>query len=302
MGLYALSAGDRPFDRAGEHARRSLRPPTGLSRVPRALRSWAASSRSPRQTIRSSSSPARSRRSARAESFPSRPRRSATSFPRGGAAQRWAWSPQRGELAAVVGPSIGGLITHFISWRWIFAANVPLAAVVFALALRDVPSDCAAPPRTARRRRPRTALHRAARVDGRIDRDATAHRCDRRVHPGLLRGLGDRCSVTRSCRSGCSRRDSSQDVRARNPHRHPGRLALLHSDRTGRCAGSFVCRRRFRSGARRLHLRRRDSVLRTRARSDRQPRRSARRRDPRRTRAWRSSRSASNRLRSRCSR
>jgi len=42
-------------------------------------------------------------------------------------------------LAAVVGPSIGGLITNFISWRWIFAANVPLAAVVFALALRDIP-------------------------------------------------------------------------------------------------------------------------------------------------------------------
>ncbi|MBV8067528.1 MAG: MFS transporter [Candidatus Eremiobacteraeota bacterium] len=43
-------------------------------------------------------------------------------------------------LAAVVGPSLGGIITHFISWRWIFAANVPLAAIVFALALRDVPA------------------------------------------------------------------------------------------------------------------------------------------------------------------
>lgn len=43
-------------------------------------------------------------------------------------------------LAAVIGPSLGGVITHFASWRWIFAANVPLAAVVFALALRDVPA------------------------------------------------------------------------------------------------------------------------------------------------------------------
>lgn len=43
-------------------------------------------------------------------------------------------------LAAVIGPGFGGLITHYVSWRWIFAANVPLAAIVFALASRDVPT------------------------------------------------------------------------------------------------------------------------------------------------------------------
>ena len=50
-------------------------------------------------------------------------------------------------LAAVIGPLFGGLITHFISWRWIFAANVPLAAIVLAMALVDIPAQ-------APRRRP----------------------------------------------------------------------------------------------------------------------------------------------------
>ncbi|HVA32493.1 MAG TPA: MFS transporter [Candidatus Baltobacteraceae bacterium] len=43
-------------------------------------------------------------------------------------------------LAAVIGPLFGGLITHFVSWRWIFVANVPLAIVVFILARTHVPS------------------------------------------------------------------------------------------------------------------------------------------------------------------
>ncbi len=42
-------------------------------------------------------------------------------------------------LAAVIGPTIGGLVTHFISWRWIFVANIPLALVVLFLARKYVP-------------------------------------------------------------------------------------------------------------------------------------------------------------------
>ncbi len=44
-------------------------------------------------------------------------------------------------LAAVVGPLYGGLVTHFISWRWIFAPNFPIAAAVLLLAIRHVPTN-----------------------------------------------------------------------------------------------------------------------------------------------------------------
>ncbi|MDQ6826592.1 MAG: MFS transporter [Candidatus Eremiobacteraeota bacterium] len=42
-------------------------------------------------------------------------------------------------LAAVIGPNVGGIVTHALSWHWIFAAIIPLALVVIALARRYVP-------------------------------------------------------------------------------------------------------------------------------------------------------------------
>lgn len=46
-------------------------------------------------------------------------------------------------LAAIIGPNVGGVVTHFISWHWIFVFNVPLALVVIWLALRYVPGRAA---------------------------------------------------------------------------------------------------------------------------------------------------------------
>ena len=46
-------------------------------------------------------------------------------------------------LAAVVGPLVGGAITHAFSWHWVFALNVPLAIVVIVLARAHVPASAA---------------------------------------------------------------------------------------------------------------------------------------------------------------
>jgi MFS family permease len=43
-------------------------------------------------------------------------------------------------VAAIVGPCVGGLVTHFLSWHWIFAANIPLALVVIAMARTTLPA------------------------------------------------------------------------------------------------------------------------------------------------------------------
>lgn len=53
-----------------------------------------------------------------------------------------------GLVAPILGPPVGGFITTYASWRWIFYLNVPLGAVAFLLALwliRDVERPAARP-------------------------------------------------------------------------------------------------------------------------------------------------------------
>jgi EmrB/QacA subfamily drug resistance transporter len=51
-----------------------------------------------------------------------------------------AWSGLGG-VAGAVGPFLGGWIIGSVGWRWIFLLNLPLAAVVLAVAVRHVPES-----------------------------------------------------------------------------------------------------------------------------------------------------------------
>jgi len=44
-------------------------------------------------------------------------------------------------VAAIVGPTLGGILTHFLSWHWIFVANIPLAIIVIAMARTTIPAN-----------------------------------------------------------------------------------------------------------------------------------------------------------------
>ncbi|HKP18778.1 MAG TPA: MFS transporter [Gaiellaceae bacterium] len=58
--------------------------------------------------------------------------------PRERAAAIGMWTAWGG-IASVLGPLVGGQIVDTVSWRWIFALNVPLVAATLALVLAAVP-------------------------------------------------------------------------------------------------------------------------------------------------------------------
>jgi EmrB/QacA subfamily drug resistance transporter len=51
-----------------------------------------------------------------------------------------------GLIAPVLAPLVGGLITTYASWHWLFLINVPLGVLAFTVAGRIVPSPSQSPP------------------------------------------------------------------------------------------------------------------------------------------------------------
>jgi MFS family permease len=70
----------------------------------------------------------------------------ATNFPREDRARAYGMVAAAGAVAVAVGPLIGGLLTTYASWRWVFAGEVLIVAGILLLArrLEDSPSAAGA--------------------------------------------------------------------------------------------------------------------------------------------------------------
>ncbi|MGH2702626.1 MAG: MFS transporter, partial [Actinomycetota bacterium] len=67
----------------------------------------------------------------------------ASNFPPEGRARAYGLVASAGAIAVAVGPLVGGLVTTYFSWRWVFAGEVLVVIGILALARRvkDAPSE-----------------------------------------------------------------------------------------------------------------------------------------------------------------
>lgn len=67
----------------------------------------------------------------------------AANFPRSGRAAAYGLIAAAGAIAVAAGPLVGGAVTTFASWRWVFAGEVVLVAVILVSVhrIRDTPAE-----------------------------------------------------------------------------------------------------------------------------------------------------------------
>ena len=290
VGVHALSAGERRQHPDHDEARRPQRPPPDLYRLRRDLRDRFRRSRSASQNCPMFLTARAIQAFGAGGIFPVATAAIADRIPperRGAAlglvAATWG-------VAAIVGPLFGGIVTHLLSWHWIFAPMCPLAIVVIAMARTTLPVTVAnvRGPLDV----PGIALLAAGLVAlmiGLTQYDVTGATSNLRPRLILTVPASSRLAafvfVERRAREPVipprffTRRPARARLRARDPDRHPRRRAVLHPGRAGRRRAPHLRGRRRDRGDRRGDVRGRDSGRRPRARCRRQPRRARGRHD-----------------------
>ncbi len=151
------------------------------------------------------------------------------------------WGAVAGSGGAA-GVLLGGMLTEYLSWRWVLFVNVPIAVVVAGLAPRLLEEfrteregrhfDVAGAVVGDRRARP-ARLHPGRRRERRMGLHADA-RADPRGTAAARRVRRDRASPARSARA---LRDLPAEDAAGGEHRRPARRAC----RSSRCSTSSRC-------------------------------------------------------------
>ena len=71
-------------------------------------------------------------------------------------------------LGPVIGPALGGAITLYFHWRWIFLINVPISILGLFLVLRHIPNVRETGHAAVRPARLRAVWRRAVRAHARV--------------------------------------------------------------------------------------------------------------------------------------